>query len=427
MYSSLRTARGPGFRSRLTVVLGAVLLVAGLGPAPAVASPGPGSGKDTSPRAVEPPGEVPGGFASWKELLTLQKKLVTAADRVTAAVEGLGGGGFAGIVAAPQNRELRIHWKGAVPGRVADLVTELREDVPVRVLPAAFSARELKRETDRLVRVSAGAFTSITPNVDGSGLTVTGADVRLTRSKVAGSAVSVTVEAGVAPAPASRWNDSPPWWAGAAARNAATGAGCSTGWTVNYGGATRMLSVPHCGTPGQLMTDPTGEPIGPVAAANVPRDVMLVTATAGGRVYNNYPGTISPEFGNKVAGTTGTYVGMMLCTSGAYSGTVCLCQVKAVGVTIYTGRDTIFGMARVEHTQYKNAAGQGDSGGPVETPDPTELTEQYAVGTISAIDTSAPAACTGYVVTGRVCSWRLYYTPWSNVTAAYPGITIVTG
>ncbi|MFD2348214.1 hypothetical protein ACFSTC_00635 [Nonomuraea ferruginea] len=291
--------------------------------------------------------------------MATQEKLVKAADRVTAAVKTRGDTGFAGIVAAPENRELRVYWKGDTPERIGDLVGRLRRDVPVSVLPAAYSARELESEMNRLVRASGGAITSIAPNVDGSGLTVSGADHGLTRSKVAGSAVPVTVEAGVTPAPASRWNGDAPWLGGAAWRNAGTGLGCSTGFAVTLGGVSWMLSAAHCGSVGQTATDPTGQVIGPIAYANTSRDVMLIRANTAGRVYNNDPAATPPEFSNPVVGTSASYVGMWLCTSGAYSGTVCLCQVKAINVTILGPRDTFRGLVRVESPTYKNAAKPG--------------------------------------------------------------------
>ncbi|MER5319274.1 hypothetical protein [Streptosporangium roseum] len=421
------TSKTPRSTGRLAVVLGVALAMVAMGAAQAIAVPAPAPVKDAGTRAVEPADKLPGGFASWKDLLATQEKLVKAADRVTAAVRTQGGTGFAGIIAAPENRELRVYWKGDTPERIGALVGLLRRDVPVSVLPAAYSARELESEMDRLGRTSGGVITSIAPNADGSGLTVSGADYALTRSKVADSAVPVTVEAGVTPAPASRWNDDAPWLGGAAWRNAGTGRGCSTGFAVTAGGASWMLSAAHCGSVGQTATDPTGQVIGPIAHANTSRDVMLIRAGTAGRVHNNNPGTTTPEFTNPVAGTSASYVGMWLCTSGAYSGTICLCQVRGTNVTIYLAESAIHGLALLENPTRKNAAGQGDSGGPVETPEPSSTTRQYAVGVISLIDTSAQVPCTGYRVSGRICSWRLYYAPWSNATAAFPGIAIVTG
>ncbi|MFC6084776.1 chymotrypsin family serine protease [Sphaerisporangium aureirubrum] len=414
----------------MAAALGVVLIVAGLGPAPAAAAPTPGPAEDTATRAVEPAGTVPGGFASWKDLLATQEKLAKAADRVTAAAEALGGAGLGGIVVAPETRELRVYWKGDTPASIGRLVEGLRRDVPVSVLPAAYSARELEREANHLIRASGGAITAVAPNADGSGLKVSVAAGGPALAKIAASAVPVTLEAGVTPALASRWNDSPPWWSGAAMRNATTQSGCTTGLAVTYGGATRMLSSAHCGSPGQVVTDPTGEPIGPIAASVPSRDVSLITANAAGRVWNNnYPSPplpLTPEWSNPVVGVTGSYPGMSVCTTGAYSGTVCICRIIATNVTINVGY-VIYGMVLVENTSHKNAAGQGDSGGPVETPEPTQTTQQYGLGTITAIDTASQVPCTGYVTTGRICSWRLYYSPWSNATIAFPGIALVTG
>ncbi|MGJ6967350.1 hypothetical protein ACSDR0_36075 [Streptosporangium sp. G11] len=417
------TSGAPRSIGRLAVALGAALAVVTMSVAQATADRVEGA----FTRAVEPTGKAPGGFASWKDLLATQERLVKAADRVTAAVETRDDTGFAGIIAAPENRELRVYWKGDTPGHISDLVGRLRRDVPVSVLPAAHSARELESETNRLVRTLGDAITSIAPNADGSGLTLSVAGHGPTLSKIVDSAVPVTVEAGVTPAPASRWNDAAPWLGGAAWRNAGTGRACSTGFAVTLGGASWMLSAAHCGSVGQTATDPTGQVIGPIAYANTSRDVMLIRAGTSGRVYNNDPGTVSPEFSNPVVGTSASYPGMWLCTSGASSGTICLCQVKMTNVTIPHAEGVFHGMALLENSTRKNAAGQGDSGGPVETPEPSSTTRQYAVGVISLIDTSARVPCTGYVVSGRICSWRLYYSPWSNATAAFPGIAVGTG
>ncbi|MFF5248135.1 hypothetical protein ACFY3V_27940 [Streptosporangium sp. NPDC000095] len=408
------------------MALGTTLVLVGMSVGQAVAAPAPAPVKDTTTRPIEPAGAVPGGFASWKDLLATQEKLVKAADRVTAAVKAQGGAGFAGIVAAPENHELRVYWKGSTPRSVRDLLGQVRQEVPVSVLSAAYSARELEREMNRLIRTSGDVITAIAPNVDGSGLTVSGADFGLTRSKVADSAVPVTVEAGVKPTLATRWDDSPPWWGGAAWRNASTGGGCSTGFAVTYGGTSRMLSAGHCGDAGQTATDPTGQVIGSISPDNNGLDVLLINGTSAGRVFNNNVGSTSPEFSTSVIGTTSSYVGLWVCTSGAYSGTNCTIQVQQVGVTINVGY-LITGTVRAEQSARLNAVGQGDSGGPVEVVNSANTSQVYAAGVNTAIDGGTAVPCTGYVTTGRICAWRMYYSPWSNATAAFPGIAITLG
>jgi hypothetical protein len=407
----------------MAVAAGAVLVVSALGGT----SAGAATGKDLTTKPVEQAQPVPGGFASWQELLATQQRLVKAAQRISTATGAKTGAGYAGIIAAPENHELRVFWKGNPPQAVSSLVNELRAQVPISILPAQHSARELQREAARLVSKSGRAISSIAAKTDGSGLVVSGASTAAVRSAVADADVPVTIGPATQIAPATRWDDSPPWWGGGAWRNASTGGGCSTGFAVNFGGSTKMLSAGHCGDVPQTATDPTGQVIGPISSDNNSRDVLLINGSSGGRVFNNTPGSPPPsEFSNPVIGTTGSFVGMWICTSGAYSGTNCSIQVTATNVTINVGY-LIFGTVQAEQTAHTNAVGQGDSGGSVEVVNPSNTTQVYAAGVNTAIDTTTSVPCTGYVTTGRICAWRMWYSPWSNATLAFPGITIVTG
>ncbi|MFG1878441.1 hypothetical protein ACGFIV_26695 [Sphaerisporangium sp. NPDC049003] len=414
--------KAPKLTRSLAVALGITLVTVGMGSAQAATAPDPV--KNPRTQAIEQPGKVPGGFASWKELLATQEKLVKAADRITAAAKEQGGSGYAGVIAAPENHELRVYWKGGTPKRIAGLVGELRRDVPISLLPAQYSARELEREMARLIRRSSDVITSIAAKPDGSGLAVTGADLNATRSGITDSAVPVTVEAGVRPILTTRWNDSPPWWGGGAWNS--PGGGCSTGFAVTYGGVNRVLSAGHCGAIGNTATDPTGEVIGGITQDDNTRDVLLIQAASQGYVFNNNVGSTSPEFANPVVGTSSSYVGLWVCTSGAYSGTNCSIQVQQVGVTINVGY-LITGTVRAEQSAHTNAVGQGDSGGSVEVVNPANTAQVFAAGVNTAIDGGTAVTCTGYVTSGRTCAWRMYYSPWSNATDAFPGIAIVLG
>ncbi|MFF5210420.1 hypothetical protein [Streptosporangium sp. NPDC000396] len=411
------------FTRRLAVALGATLIAASIGGVQAASAQDPD--KDTRTQAIEQNGPVPGGFDSWKELLATQERLVSAADRITAAAQKQGASGYAGIIAAPENHELRVYWKGNTPQSIDGLIGELRGDVAISVLPAKHSARELEREVARITRKPGGVITSVAPQPDGSGLTVTGADARAARAAVSDVTVPVTVETGVRPALATRWDDSPPWWGGGAWRNT-SGGGCSTGFAVSHGGVTKMLSAGHCGAVGNTATDPTGQVIGGISQDDNGRDVLLINAGSQGRVFNNAIGNTANEFNNPVIGTSGSYVGLWVCTSGAYSGTNCSIQVQQTGVSINVGY-WITGTVRAEQSAHTNAVGQGDSGGSVEVINASNTSQVYAAGVNTAIDTSTAVPCTGYVTTGRTCAWRMYYTPWSNAVASFPGIAIVLG
>ncbi|MEO3811996.1 hypothetical protein ABGB17_23615 [Sphaerisporangium sp. B11E5] len=419
--STLRSSPRAARLRHLAVAMGILTAVTGMGTAQAAGAPDPVKPPTTG--AVEHTGPVPGGYASWDELLLDQQRMVRAADRITAVPDK---NGYAGVVAAPEHRELRVYWKGELPARVGDLVERLRRDVAVSVLPARYSARELERAADRLMRENGDVLTSVAPLQDGSGLTASVATVGAARTAVAGAAVPVTLEHGVRPELASRWDDSPPWWGGGVWGTGGS-AFCTTGFAVTYQGATRLLSGRHCANVGQTATDPTGQVIGPVTHTNNPRDLLLITTGSAGRVYNNPVGSVATEYSNPVIGTTSSLIGMFVCVSGGFSGTTCNVRVTAVNVTLNAGSGYLLqGMVRADQAAFTNAAGQGDSGAPVEVLAPSSTSQVSAAGSISAIDGGARVPCTGYV-TNRLCSARVYYSPWSNATAAFPGITVVTG
>ncbi|MGC4862457.1 hypothetical protein [Micromonospora sp. DT68] len=385
---------------------GLALLVTGMNAAPAAAAPG---GKATTTGSFVDSTPVPGGFASWTELLRLQQRMNTAAARITNAAQRSASSGFAGVVADPTTRQLQVYWKGEPP---ANLVATARATVATRVLPAPYSQRELVAAAARLRAAAGDRITTVGPRADGAGLLVGTQDGLLGATSLAG--VPVTVQTGVAAAPATRWDDTAPWWGGAAWRNTATGGGCSTGFGVFQGGVARMLSAAHCANLNVVAADPTGQTIGVVGTRNTGTDTLLIAGSSGGRVFNNSTnaaGGVVSEFSNQVIGAQASQVGNFVCTSGAYSGTRCSIQVKARNLCINVRNfGTVCGQVQAESTTRTNAVGQGDSGGPVEIVNAANTLQVWATGTNTAIDdTNTATTCTGYVTTGRVCAWRMYY------------------
>ncbi|SCG72499.1 hypothetical protein [Micromonospora humi] len=404
-----RTARRAGglLRRAAVAAVGLTLLATGVSTAPATAAAPAGKAPTTGSFVAGTP--APAGFASWAELFTVQQRMNTAAARIERAARRGPDSGFAGVVADPTTRQLQVYWKGAAP---AGLLAAARSVVPTRVLPAAYSQRELAVAAARLRAAAGDEVTTVGPRADGAGLLVGTQHGLLGATSLAG--VPVTVQTGVAAAPATRWDDSPPWWGGAAWRNATTGGGCSTGFGVYQGGVSRVLSAAHCGNLNNVATDPTGQTIGIVGTRNVGTDTLLLAGSGGGRVFNNTTdaaGAVTSEFSNQVIGALASQVGNFVCTSGAYSGTRCSIQVKARDLCINIRNfGTVCGQVQAESTTRTNAVGQGDSGGPVEIVNGANTTQVYATGTNSAIDdTNTATTCTGYVPTGRVCAWRMYY------------------
>jgi hypothetical protein len=134
-------------------------------------------------------------------------------------------------------------------------------------------------------------------------------------------------------------------------------------------------------------------------------------SSAGGRIYDG--GVGYGEYSKAVKGWGDAYVGLYLCTSGAYSGARCDIQVVSSDTWYYDwiGIQYVF-MVRAEQISHLNAVGEGDSGGHV-----FSLinggADTWARGIISAGDLDgAPATCSGVLNTNgtnRRCSWVLYY------------------
>jgi hypothetical protein len=368
--------------------------------------------------AAEPPGSpwagarVPAGFASWSELFTVQERMNAAADRIVKAARQDTGSGYAGIVADPTTRELRVYWKGQPP---ADLSVTARAAVPMRVLPAAYSKKELKAAQARLLARAGDQVTTVGPRADGAGLLVGTAGAVFPAADYAG--VPVTLETGVAPAVGTRANDAAPWKGGGRWINETLGGSCSTGFGIVHGGFTRVLSAGHCAEPLDLAGDPTGENIGRVVRDEDATDVLVINGDSTGLVFVNTmdaQGRVVREFTSRVVGARSSQVGNVVCTSGAASGSRCTIDVNAVDQcqvfrTPFDGNIEICGLVRADQRNGTNAGGQGDSGGPVVMFDGTDTSRAFATGTYTGGDDNRVVACTGYVTTNRTCWSRAWY------------------
>ncbi len=398
------------------VVLGlAAVLTAQSG---AYADPGASSDPKDLPAAPAAPalpgaGDAPGGFASWADLMREQERLTAAADRIV----GAGGTGFAGIEVSAEDRQLRLYWKGRPAAPVRELLDSLRGDVAVQLNEARYSQKQLLAEARRVAR--AAGVTAASPAVDGSGLSISVSAPSAVKAADAVTEVPITGHDIAKPSLSSRGNDYPPYWGGARWN------GCSTGFAIWVGGYSKMLSAGHCAANGNYAYDGGGDYMGTVSGDTNAYDTLYINTRSAGRIYDGGVGT--GEFSKPVAGASRSYVGHWLCTSGAYSGARCNIQVKATNQTIWVGSYYMYGLVRAEQVNYTNAAGNGDSGGPV-----FSLTSDYsrviAKGTISAGDSyGAPATCTGVPASStRKCSWRIWYADIANSLSRYGG-SIVTG
>lgn len=400
------------------------------------------AGENHAPGAVARPvpttGTPPAGFSSWDEMAAVQQRLSGVSDRIHEAAEGPDGAGFGSVVAHPEARGLTVYWKGAVPATVRGLLGA-DPQVAVTVQPADYTERELQAAVSRLMATRPAASTNAAarviaagPRDDASGLQVevTG-DVAVARglAGVRETGMPVTIEAGTLPHEASRLNDSPPYWGGA--RYSTSTGSCTTGFAVLQGTSTRMLSAGHCArAAGQDAFDGGGDLMGMVGTrAGGTLDALLINASSAGRVFNN--DAAGNEFTNPVLGRHFNDVGGYVCTSGSFSGTRCNIKITDSGLTHdFTDSDgvvhTYSHLVKGKQQDGTNAAGNGDSGGPVFDVTSDGLSV-YAKGTITGGSGSDVVPCTGVPSSStRQCSSVVY---WTSVTASMNGfgVSIVTG
>jgi hypothetical protein len=401
----------------------AVGVVAGIGigvPAAADAKPGDGAGASTSTVSKSWPGRAPVGFSSWAELFQVQNRLIAAAERINAAPEAQVGLG--GIVARPESRRLKVYWKGSQPAAVRQLIADLRRQVPIDVLPARFSSAELVAAS-RQAADRPGVATSA-PNADGSGVTVTMTAQTAARSLAPDAIgdIPVSVEAGSEPVPVActgRQDDCSPYFGGAMYNNA-----CTTGFSIQHNGRTEMITAAHCANNGVAVNDGGGERIGVTAERQAGRDTILIQHTAGassnGHVYVG-PWNAATGSNRRVTGSSPSVVGLVVCTSGSFTGEHCELRIRAVNLTINAGSaGTFFPEVQASPDNGGVAAGDGDSGGPVYFGNADGTVR--ATGTNSAVDTIL--ACPPGT-RSSICGGRLYYADLPQALAFY-GATITT-
>lgn len=99
--------------------------------------------------------------------MAVQHRLDAAADRIEARRNNA----FTGIVVSAEQRKLNVYWKGGQPPAAATrAIDEARHDGSVQVLAARYSETELLAEAGRVTRMD--GVTAVSPNIDGSGLSV---------------------------------------------------------------------------------------------------------------------------------------------------------------------------------------------------------------------------------------------------------------
>ena len=372
-------------------------------------------GLPARPASADPAGGPP------DDLMTVQMRLIAAADRIRPSMAGTSG--LAGITIEAEVGQVRIYWKGELPPPVREAIDAEGRIVDVRVISARHSEQELLAAgTDILAEPE---VTGVGPLPDGNALLVSVAgDEESARDlpAIRNSSVPVVIAPFERPIfAAGRQADVSPYSGGSMYHrplgNNFIGV-CTTGFAVQVGNQRKMLSAGHCADDGMTVYEGNGSgptvAMGQISGTSKPFDTLLIDADSAGAVfYGPYTSTLKKP----VHLVINNYVNTLVCTSGAMTGQHCGIRITSVNQAIKLQDDndmlyTVFGLVRAEHKGKTVAAGKGDSGGPVLAQDsiPADVTNIYPLGTITAIDpNSAWAACGPALNPNTICSWKMWY------------------
>jgi hypothetical protein len=244
------------------------------------------------------------------------------------------------------------------------------------------------------------------------------------------SVVRTVVEGG--DEPLTRQSDRAPYYGGARllilTAQDQIGGVCTSGFIVRRGSTYHSTSAAHCGSPPHAVRNGVGETIGSVAYSGGDIDSMLINLTpnsASGRVYDGAWNDAS-GFNKPVVGQAGNAVGDLTCTSGSFSGVVCGVQVTATNVSSVVNGYNVTGLVEARRVDGSNAAGEGDSGGPVFSLE-SNPANVIAKGTIVSGRANTEVPCTGVPTSIiRKCYNKILYIPISVILSYYQA-TLVTG
>ncbi|MFC4015701.1 trypsin-like serine protease [Nonomuraea purpurea] len=314
-------------------------------------------------------------------------KIQEALVQLVGDVRNPQGSGFAGIHINTEG--VQVWWKGKAPSAISAAIESARVDAPVTVTQAPYSRAELHAEADKLkeqmFKDPKGSIHRVEVKGDGSGI-VAVTEVTTARSQLqAGYSaltdirVPLTIKQEPRARTAGRLNDTNPFFAGARIWDGGS-AVCTAGWPVQgrTSGYWYLVTASHCGFEGQYWWNSAGSAnIGYATSERVNYDLMLIGMP--GPEYNKYmwdggvPGgaNTSPEYTKSVAGWSHVTPGEWLCTSGSFSGAVCLWQVRNDFPVGYCGTDLwgtyeCYGdMFHADQVNGERGCRGGDSGGPV--------------------------------------------------------------
>jgi len=372
--------------------------------------------------------------------------------------------GFAGVEVSPSPAaSVTVYWHGAVPAVLSRSVTAdaadvarlltVRDGIMVDFQPAPYTQAQLtslQAAVNNSPGFASSGISSLGFYPQATGLLVTvdnQADLAKARRLAALAHTRVVVRYTVAPVAQlslpGRYKDTPPFLGGIflAARYPATSYECSSGFGMHYanrkGAPYFLTTAAHCVVRGKLRKQEFfvwgNRKDAGVSFSFDARDdtASLYTATPygvkgagnGNRIYvgNTSRTSVNGQRTAPVRGAASVVSGDLVNTSGAFSGErtgirVVTTEMEWMGETPDGVEYRVFGAEAVKRN-HSNAAGQGDSGGPVYFfyNGRNDKNGVRAAGIISVGFDGHYAACTG--LPGRKCFWDVGF-PLMTGTAA---------
>ncbi|MEV6985230.1 S1 family peptidase [Sphaerisporangium sp. NPDC051017] len=321
-----------------------------------------------------------------KGVSAAQEPLRKAAHIIRQVVEDTKPAGYMSV--AFGEGEVELYWKGALPAPIEAAVAEARKIVPVKVVPAKYSYKELDAASEQVRKAAyanrSAGVRSVRIPYDGSGLRVgvdqTGLGVARATSAFTAAAnilpklpVAHTLEKADLITKTGRLNDHEQWLGGGRIRNYSRNfIGCTGGFGVQgYDGYKYILTAGHCGKPGDWFVDgvQNNDWVGQVKYENTGHDTMLIASNAQGSIWD---GPADSYYHKPVVAWDWVYPNELFCSSGSYTGV--RCGLKQHDFTawycdfdIYNNFECYDDLIEAHQVDGLRATQPGDSGGPVFT------------------------------------------------------------
>lgn len=350
--------------------------------------------------------------------LTAGAAVGAASDEIQRLVDRRDFLGFSGTAIAASPNTLTLYWRGELPAAVSELVGQIRSrGITVDIVKTPHSLADLDREARRIAALDPGEtgvqITAVGPLDDYSGIRVSVSPEDLDRARTAiTSSFHLVFEAMPEVELVDRWNDTSPFWGGAAIDHleGLPGIGtyyyCTTAFaTRRASGTEAMITARHCGTNWEWRTPENDQYIGHTGSGDPSIDTTVLT----GADYapHIYAGGVTNAVGRSVVGAANPADESYVFVSGSHSGASTV-RVKEVGQYIIVNGSTIGPGFWTKDEELDGSVGNGDSGGPVAAASSGAFTDVVARGMIDAIDLNTKTTCVA-MNNGRNCGYRAFH------------------